>query len=62
MANLILTTTFLEVFVEIPARDQLLIAEKVEMLQTFPDMYPVDYVGPEPFLGMRHFVAGNWHV
>jgi hypothetical protein len=53
---------FLMVFTELSVREQGLIVDHLDLLQTFPEMYPVRQTGPRVFCGLRYFIAGNWHV
>ena len=62
MAEVVLTEPFLDVFKALTPREQAVIVDHLDLLQTFPKMYPVRDSGPRVFRGLRYFIAFNWHV
>jgi mRNA-degrading endonuclease RelE of RelBE toxin-antitoxin system len=50
-----------ELFLELPDRDREDILERLELVDRFPQMYPVR-TRSRRFRRHRRFRAGNWHV
>lgn len=59
-AQVVWPQSILEVLRELPAREQESILRKVDLLVSFPRMYPVR--GKGPFRHCRWFLAGSWIV
>jgi hypothetical protein len=49
-----------ELFDELPSKDQAAIVERLNLVRSFPDMYPLRRSGR--MRGHRYFVARNWLV
>ncbi|HEV2379294.1 MAG TPA: hypothetical protein VG206_05810 [Terriglobia bacterium] len=59
MAELRFGRKFLTVFRELSVREQGVIVDHLDLLQTFPKMYPVRDTGPRVVRGLRYFLAGT---
>jgi hypothetical protein len=62
MASILWSEPVWQVLRQLPEREQALILDKLDLLQSFPEMWPVRDTGPRVFRGHRHFLAGNRQV
>ncbi len=60
MAEIVWPERVLDVYFELPDREQAMIQDRLKLIASFPEMYAVR--GSGRFRGNRHFVAGSWVV